>query len=307
VAALPALVDHHLVPGPALPLPVVVLVVTYGVLLPAALTVTAVAGGRTAVRELLSRAVRTRPGTWTWLTTTLALPVLTVLLGAALGGSVTPDLRGVATAFVSAVTAMLLIHLVEELVWAGFVQQRLAQRSGVLPAAVLTAIPFAAVHLPLVLVGPVSARSVLTDAGGLLLLAVLLRVLVGALLIGTGGSVLAAAGVHAGFNAANNGGGVADRLLSGVDQGLLAPVAALLIGAALCYGGRSRRRVRPRLLRSGRSLGEEGELVAIRVGEEELPAAGAGLAGLAGRGESVGEDRAVEVVDVVDLQVQRRP
>src|SRR5689334_3168262 len=54
------------------------------------------------------------------------------------------------------------------------------------------------------------------------------------------------------------------------------------------------------------SLGEEGEAVAVRVGQEELPASGAILAGFGRRGESVREYGAVEVVDVVDLEVERR-
>jgi DNA-binding transcriptional LysR family regulator len=54
------------------------------------------------------------------------------------------------------------------------------------------------------------------------------------------------------------------------------------------------------------SLGEEGELVAIRVEQEELSASRAVLTRFAGRGEPVGEYGAVEVVDIVDLQVQRR-
>jgi hypothetical protein len=52
-------------------------------------------------------------------------------------------------------------------------------------------------------------------------------------------------------------------------------------------------------------LAEEGEPVAVRVEQEELPASGAILARFAGRGESVGEYGTVEVVEVVDLEVQR--
>jgi hypothetical protein len=54
------------------------------------------------------------------------------------------------------------------------------------------------------------------------------------------------------------------------------------------------------------SFGEERELVAVRVEQEELPATGAVLARLAGRGEPVSEHSTVEVVDVVDLEIQRR-
>jgi len=54
------------------------------------------------------------------------------------------------------------------------------------------------------------------------------------------------------------------------------------------------------------SLGEEGEAVAVRVEQEELPASGAVLAWFGRRGESLGEHGAIEVVDVVDLEVERR-
>src|SRR3712207_7962977 len=47
----------------------------------------------------------------------------------------------------SVVTAVLLVHLWDETVWAGFFQGRLQRRHGFLPAAALTAVPFAAVHL----------------------------------------------------------------------------------------------------------------------------------------------------------------
>jgi hypothetical protein len=54
------------------------------------------------------------------------------------------------------------------------------------------------------------------------------------------------------------------------------------------------------------SLGEEGEAVAVRVEQEEVPASGTFLAWFGRRGESAGEYGAVEVVDVVNLEVQRR-
>jgi membrane protease YdiL (CAAX protease family) len=232
----PALAERHLLPGPAPPLPVVILAITYGVLVPAALGVTAVTDGRKGVRRLLARAGQWRVGVRAWPLAVLAVPAGTVLIGVAAGGTILfdpADLGGLVRALATVVTALVLIHLAEELVWAGFVQLRIGQRTGTLRAAALTAVPFAAIHLPLTLLGRQSLRSVVTDIAGLLLLAVVVRALVGALLAGTAGSVLAAAAAHAGFNAANNLGGPADRLLVGVDQGLFAPAAALVTTAVL--------------------------------------------------------------------------
>src|SRR3712207_9266545 len=65
----------------------------------------------------------------------------------------------------SVVTAVLLVHLWEETVWAGFFQGRLERRHGFLPAAALTAVPFAAVHLPLAFIGDLTARGLGPAAG----------------------------------------------------------------------------------------------------------------------------------------------
>jgi membrane protease YdiL (CAAX protease family) len=53
---------------------------------------------------------------------------------------------------VSVLIALLVIHLWEETVWAGFMQTRLERRHSLPVAALLTAVPFAAIHLPLQLI-----------------------------------------------------------------------------------------------------------------------------------------------------------
>jgi hypothetical protein len=87
----------------------------------------------------------------------------------------------------------------------------------------------------------------------------------------------------------------------------LAEVAAHLDWAArwLAYLNLDLDVVEPAVPLAPRSLGEEGEPVAVGVEQEELPAAGAVLAGFGGRGESVRHGGTVEVIDVVDLEVQR--
>ena len=128
-------------------------------------------------------------------------------------------------------TAVLVVHLWEETVWAGFFQGRLEQRHGFLPAAVLTAVPFAAVHLPLSFTGDLAPGWLVLAFGGLLVLGVLMRLLVGATVRGASGSLLAAGIVHATFNAANNEGSLVDDLLGGGQPSLYAVVAAVLVTA----------------------------------------------------------------------------
>jgi len=175
-------------------------------LLGSALTVTWLADGRPAVRRLLAGVLRWRIG-WTWaLLALLGIPVTTLLLAAATGTLVPPqdgwgwmavDL-GVGTLLWGA----LLFNLWEETAWAGFVQRRLMDRHGLLVGSALTALPFAALHLPLLLYGRSGVAEVVTGAGGLLLLAFVFRLLAGTVLLSTGGSTLAVGVLHAAFNSA---------------------------------------------------------------------------------------------------------
>jgi len=51
--------------------------------------------------------------------------------------------------FVDVIFGALLINLRAETAWSGFTQSRLMERHGVLPGALLTALPLAAIHVPL--------------------------------------------------------------------------------------------------------------------------------------------------------------
>ncbi|WP_448621264.1 CPBP family intramembrane glutamic endopeptidase [Geodermatophilus sp. URMC 65] len=241
--AVPALTTHGVLPGGPLPQEPFALGTTLLVMLPAALWVTAVADGRPAVRALLRRAVQWRFGAGWWATVLLALPVLTLAVGVAAGqGLQTGDLLAVlASGAFSVATAVLLVHLWEETVWAGFFQGRLEQRHGFLPAAALTAVPFAAVHLPLAFIGDLTAARVGLAVGALFLLGVVMRLLVGATVRGAAGSLLAAGIVHASFNASNNEGNLVDDLLGGGQPSLYAIVAAVLFTAAALLAVRDRR------------------------------------------------------------------
>ena len=243
--SVPALTTHGVLPGGPLPQEPFALGTTLLVMLPAALWVTAVADGRPAVRALLRRAVQWRFGAGWWAAVVLALPVLTLAVGGAAGqGLQTGDLLAtLVSGALSVGTAVLLVHLWEETVWAGFFQGRLERRHGFLPAAALTAVPFAAVHLPLTFIGDLTARGVGLAAGGLLVLGVLMRLLVGATVRGAAGSLLAAGVVHASFNASNNEGNLVDDLLGGGQPSLYAVVAAVLFTAGALLAVRDRRSV----------------------------------------------------------------
>lgn len=240
VLLVPVLADRGLLDGPRLPAEFFALGVTWFVLLPAALWVTAVCDGRAAVRQLLGRAVRWRFGVW-WPVVLLGLPVLTLVVGLVLGGSSTtagvPAVVG--RGVVSLVTAVLLIHLWEETAWAGFLQARLERRHGLVVAALLTAPPFAAIHFPLLLIGETSLSAVLVGAAKLLVLAVGMRLMLGLFLRGTG-SLLAVGLLHGVFNASNNQGGLVDGVLTGADQNLTAPIAMVLLTAVVAAALRGR-------------------------------------------------------------------
>lgn len=93
----------------------------------------------------------------------------------------------------------------EETAWSGFVQPRLMSRHGLLVGSLLTAVPFGLIHLPLAFEADgwtgTTWSEALVNWAFLLGAAPFLRVLIGLLLVETRGSVLAAATLHASFNA----------------------------------------------------------------------------------------------------------
>ncbi|MGK5115122.1 MULTISPECIES: CPBP family intramembrane glutamic endopeptidase [unclassified Geodermatophilus] len=243
LVSVPALTAHGVLPGGALPEEPFALALTVLVMLPAALWVTSVTEGRAGVRTLLRRAVRWRFGAGWWAAVLLALPVLTLAAGVAGGRElVTGELLAtLASGAFSVLTAVLLVHLWEETVWAGFFQGRLERRHGFLPAAVLTAVPFALVHLPLQFIGELDPGRIALAVGALFVVGALIRLMVGATVRGAAGSLLAAGLVHATFNAANNEGNLVDDLLSGGQPTLYAVVAAALYTAGALLVVRARR------------------------------------------------------------------
>jgi uncharacterized protein len=81
------------------------------------------------------------------------------------------------------------------------VQRHLTRRRGLLKAAALTAVPFAAVHLPLSFVGDVTTSEALIASAFLIVSAPVMRYVMGRTDHATGGSLLAVGVMHASFNA----------------------------------------------------------------------------------------------------------
>jgi membrane protease YdiL (CAAX protease family) len=240
VLSLAALTDHGVVPDGGLPGEVWIFATLVLVMLPAALWVTSVTDGRSGVRALLRRTFRWRIGLVWWAVVLFAIPLTTLALGVATGRSLqTSDLIGVlAGELVALIIALVLANLWEETVWAGFLQTRLERRHGLVVAAALTAVPFAAIHLPLQFVGEFSGASVASGIGLLLVVSVLFRLMVGVVLRAAADSVLAIAVLHAVWNTSNNEDGLVDQLLSGGQPTVFAVAAVGLLTAVVAVAVR---------------------------------------------------------------------
>jgi uncharacterized protein len=180
-----------------------------GGLVGGAVIVSAITGGKPAVRELLRGLIRWRIGTGRAVVVVLGLPMLTILVAAVTGTLVWPregwwhlGLWVVVTTVVNA----LAVNLWEELGWAGFAQTRLIARHGLLRGSLLTAPWFFVIHVPLVFQEHGLRHTTIRDAAlyflVLGLLAPVFRYLVGMILVDTNGSVLAVGLLHGSLNAA---------------------------------------------------------------------------------------------------------
>jgi len=243
------LIERDVLPGRDLPGMVgagmeeaasLVLVLT---LVSSALFITHLEGGRAATANLLRRAVRWRvPVRW-WAVAVLALPVTSLVLALALGDQfTTPSASTLGHEVVSIAVALLLVNISEEIAWAGFLQTRLERRHRFLVASLLTAVPFALVHLPIRVV----AREItgLADVVGnliaLLIISAIIRTLLGVVMRGALNSVLLVAVTHTFFNRSNNTDGIVADLVSGEARSLAALLASLLLTVVLCVVMRKR-------------------------------------------------------------------
>lgn len=218
-----------------------------GVAVPA-LVVTALIGGAAGVRELLRRCLRWRvPLRW-YLLAALALPLLVLIVTAALyGGSPLTALVAnwprLLTSFLPTFALMLLLNtLPEEAGATGFLFARLQDRHGALRATLLTTVFFWLWHVP----GAVRDTDTLAAAAALLgfyLVGHLAsRLIVGWLYNATEASVLIGAIFHATFNATVNptGFGVAVLDLSQGDVLVITVGLVVLAAGAVAIATRGR-------------------------------------------------------------------
>ncbi len=208
-------------------------------LLGSAVVVTRATGGPGAVRRLLSRVLIWRFNLGRWAVILLGMPVLTVALAAGSGTLETPDggWAPVAATYLSnTFLVAALINLWEETAWGGFVQSRLMHRHGLLVGSVLTAVPFAFIHLPLQFESGWTWSDVAVGFALLVAATPFYRYLLGVHFLATGGSVLAIAIQHSSWNAAGKLDGV-----SGEWQAAAAVLLTLLVALAqrLMHGGES--------------------------------------------------------------------
>lgn len=250
VMALPIMASHGVIPDAWMPqaagvnperIASVLLVLV--ALLPASLWVTWAAEGRPGIRHLVRRMFRWRIGV-RWTVLVLAgIPTLTLTFALLLGDSPRDvDVVALVTGQVLGLLVNLaLISIWEETAWSGVVQTRLERRHGLVKAALLTAVPFALVHMPLHFIGTFTIGSLITALITLLIVCALVRLMIGVFLRGTRHSILAVAVLHSVFNRSNNDEGVIAALVEGDGRKLAGLIAVVVLTAALALVERRRR------------------------------------------------------------------
>ena len=249
VMALPILASHGVIPGGWMPQVAGVdtertasVLLVFAALLPAALWVTWAVEGRPGLGRLRRRMFAWRIGVGWTVMVLAALPGLTLLFAVCLGD----DLRSVDVAplvgaqVLGLLVNLALINLWEETAWSGVVQTRLERRFGLVRAALLTAVPFALVHLPLHVIGDFTIASVTGALVTLLLICAVVRLMLGVHLRGTRDSILAVAVLHSVFNRSNNDEGVIAALVEGDGRKLAGLLAVIVLTAAVALATRRR-------------------------------------------------------------------
>ena len=187
---------------PALAIELLILAVT-------ATVITRVTEGRAGVRRLYAGVLRWRFGLRWWAVVLTVMPVATIAVAGVAGTLQGPTDGWGAEAFqyvfLTLVFGALLGNMWEELGWTGFFQAEMSDRHGLLKGALVTAVPFALIHLPLAFetdgLGGTSLRDVALTWSLLLGVAPFFRYLIGLVHQRTGRSLLAVAVLHGSFNA----------------------------------------------------------------------------------------------------------
>jgi membrane protease YdiL (CAAX protease family) len=214
-----------------------------------AVVVTALVGGRAALRDLARRSLRWRvPLRW-YAVALLGLPVALLIVAPALYG--TAPLRALRenwpllfTSFLPTLAVLVVFHnVLEEVGWTGFLFARLQDRHLPLRAALLVFVPFWMWHVLSFGHDTGSWLEALALAGFLALPLLASRVMTGWLYNASGASVLMAGLFHATFNATVNPTGFAVAVL-GLPQGeAVYVVGGLVVLAAVAVAVATRGRL----------------------------------------------------------------
>lgn len=249
VMSIPALAAYDVIPGRHLPgkigldLEETASLFLVLVLFATVLSVTRVVDGADGVRVLLRRMTRWHVPVLWWVFAVAAMPVGTIGLAVVLGDRAHVPTIGTLSAELGALlVAFLLANLGEEGTWAGFVQTRLERRHNFFLVALLTAVPFAIVHLPLRVITreATTAGELLSSFIVLVVFCLFFRTLIGTVTRGAANSVLLAAVTHTFFNRSNNADGIAADILTGPNQQSAATLTAASLTVILALVNRHR-------------------------------------------------------------------
>lgn len=187
-----------------LPVEPFLLLLVYVVLLGGAV-LTARTQGRNGIRRLFRGVGHVRIGWANWAIAVAAIPAATIAVAAVTGTYVAPPDGWLLVVgdhlFLTLIFGALVVNVVEETAWQGLVQRHLTRDHGLVKGAALTAVPFAALHLPLSFVGDVTWSQALVASAFLVGAAPFMRYVMGRADQATGGSLLAVGVTHASFNA----------------------------------------------------------------------------------------------------------
>lgn len=175
-----------------------------------ATVITRATEGRAGVRRLYAGVLRWRFGVRWWAVVLTVVPVATVAVTGAVGTLQAPPggwgLEVLQYAFLTLIFGALLGNIWEELAWTGFFQTAMTDRHGLFRGALVTAVPFGLIHLPLAFEADglrgTSAGDLALTWSLLLVVAPFLRYLIGLVHQRTGRSLVAVAVLHGSFNAA---------------------------------------------------------------------------------------------------------
>jgi uncharacterized protein len=229
-----------------LPVEPFLLILVYVVLLGGAV-LTARTQSPDAVRRLFRGVLHARIGWANWAIAVAAIPVATVAVAVITGTYVAPPHGWLVVIgdhlFLTFVFGALVVNVIEETAWQGLVQRHLTRRHGLLKGAALTAVPFAALHLPLSFVGEVTLSQAIVATAFLIGVAPVMRYVMGRTDQATGGSLLAVGVMHASFNASGQ--------LEVVDGGWQYAVGIAVVAAVLFMTDARRARTRKIIPRRG--------------------------------------------------------